>query len=178
MAHDTGNEVTGVHLESGAIAPLVGPISRAEEVIPTRFGHSLWVASRGDGTVKRIDLGTNAITASIPVGVQPESVMLTPSERILIVSMRGTPAAVAFVDTVKQAVVKMTEIAGAGSFGDLAVMSDDGRFVYATFDMGITGTGGVAVLDTASGGISSTWTYPTTGRPHGVWISKSRLSLQ
>jgi YVTN family beta-propeller protein len=133
-------------------------------------------ASRGDGTVKRIDLDTNSITASIPVGVQPESVMLTPSERILVVSLRGTPATVAFVDTFKQIVVKTVVIGGADTFGDLAVMSDDGRFVYATFDALAAGTGGVAVLDADSGKLVDTWAYPTTGRPHGIWYSKTRLA--
>ena len=69
-------------------------------MIATRFGNALWVSSRGDGTVKRIDLDTNTITGSVAVGVQPESVMLTPSERTLVVSLRGSPATLAFVDTV------------------------------------------------------------------------------
>jgi DNA-binding beta-propeller fold protein YncE len=78
VAHDIGDEVSGVDTETGNIDPSITPILRAEEVIPTRFGHLLWASSRGDGTVKRIDLHSKAITASIPVGVQPESVMLTP----------------------------------------------------------------------------------------------------
>ena len=99
MAHDVGDELTSVDVETGDIGFSVAPILRAEEVIPTRFGRALWVSSRGDGTVKRINLRTGMI-ASVPVGVQPESVMLTPSERVLVVSLRGTPAKLAFVDTV------------------------------------------------------------------------------
>ena len=58
VAHDEGNEITGVDAESGEIEFSVAPILRAEEAIATRFGNRLWVSSRGDGTVKRIDLDT------------------------------------------------------------------------------------------------------------------------
>ena len=63
------------------------------------------------------------------------------------------------------------QIGGAGTFGDLAVMSDDGRYVYATFDSGATGTGGVAVVDVGDRRVIATWTYPGTGRPHVIWYS-------
>ena len=49
--------------------------------------------------MKRIDLQTGAITGAVAVGVQPESVMLTPSEHLLAVSLRGSPATLAFADT-------------------------------------------------------------------------------
>ena len=51
VAHDTGNEVSGVDMETGDIFLSVSPIVRAEEVVATRFGDQLWVSSRGDGTV-------------------------------------------------------------------------------------------------------------------------------
>ena len=177
VAHDTGNEVTGVDIETGAIDLSIAPIVRAEEVIPTRFGKLLWASSRGDGTVKRIDLETQTITASIPVGVQPESVLLTPSERTLVVSLRGGPATVAFIDTVGLNLTETVQIGGADTFGDLAVMSDDGRFVYATFDALAAGTGGVAVIDVRKRKVIDTWAYPGTGRPHGIWYTKKKLRL-
>jgi YVTN family beta-propeller protein len=133
------------------------------------------VSSRGDGTVKRIDLATRAVTASIPVGVQPESVMLTPSEHTLVVSLRGTPATLAFVDTEDNTLLGTLPIGGASTFGDLAVITDDGRYVFATFDAGIGRTGGVAVVDVRTREVVSTWAYPGTGRPHGVWFSKRQL---
>jgi YVTN family beta-propeller protein len=177
VAHDTGDEVTGVDVETGDIDPSITPIVRAEEVIPTRFGRLLWVSSRGDGTVKRINLRTNAITASVPVGVQPESVMLTPSERTLVVSLRGSPATIAFVDTVKLALRDTLQIAGTGTFGDLGVITGDGRHVFATFDANIGGVGGVAVIDVRTKQVVDSWAYPGTGRPHGVWYSRKKLRL-
>ena len=175
VAHDLGDEVTGVDAETGTIDFSVKPILRAEEVVPTRFGNQLWVSSRGDGTVKRIDLATHTVTASVAVGVQPESVMLTPSERTLVVSLRGSPATLAFVDAVDLTLIGTVQIGGAGTFGDLAVITKDGRHVYATFDAGTGGTGGVAVVDVRTRTVVATWAYPGTGRPHGIWYSKKEL---
>jgi len=174
VAHDTGNEVSGVDVETGNIFLHVSPIVRAEEVVATRFGDQLWVSSRGDGTVKRIDIATQTITGSVPVGVQPESVMLTPNERTLVVSMRGMPAALAFVDTVRLEPIGTVQIGPAASFGDLAVMSGNGHYVFATFDQTGSGIGGVAVVDVRTRTIVRTWDYPGTGRPHGIWHSRKK----
>ena len=177
VAHDTGNEVTAIDTGSSDIDVSITGISRAEEVIPTRYGRYLWVSARGDGTVKRIDLYTKKVV-SVPVGVQPESIMLTPSERTLIVSSRGTPASLAFVDTDSLTLLDTVTIGGAGTFGDLAVITDDGRFVYATFDSGALGTGGVAVVDVKRRSVVDTWTYPGTGRPHGIVYSRRKPHLE
>lgn len=177
VAHDLGDELTGVDVETGDIDLSITPILRAEEVIATRFGHGLWVSSRGDGTVKLIDLATGTITGSIAVGVQPESVMLTPFERTLVVSLRGSPATLAFVDTFHRTLIGTVQIAGEGSFGDLAVMTSDGRYVYATFDRGMNGTGGVAVVNVRTRMVVDTWDYPGTGRPHGIWYSRKKLKV-
>ena len=177
VSHDLGDEVSGIDVDTGDIEFSIAPILRAEEAIATRFGRKLWVSSRGDGTVKRIDLRTNTITGSVAVGVQPESVMLTPSERTLVASMRGSPATLAFVDTVNLSVLGTVQIGGVGTFGDLAVMTRDGRHVYATFDAGTTGTGGVAVVDVRTRRVVDTWVYPGTGRPHGIWYSRRKVRM-
>jgi hypothetical protein len=102
--------------------------------------------------------------------------MLTPSERTLVVSLRGTPASLAFVDTVTLD-SETIPIAGTGTFGDLAVMTHDGRFVYATFDAGPSGTGGVAVVDVRARTVVDTWVYPGIGRPHGIWYSTRKAEF-
>jgi DNA-binding beta-propeller fold protein YncE len=176
VAHDTGNQVTRVDLETGAIDFTVPDIPRAEEVIPSRFGDVLWVSSRGSNSVKRVDLVSHEITASVPVGVQPESIMLTPDERTLVVSLRGTPASLGFIDTATVGApaptVQVVPIAGAGSAGDLAVMTPNGHFVFATYDNGTTGKGGIVVIDVRTREIVNSWEYPGTGRPHGIWYSR------
>ena len=176
VAHDTGNQVTGVDLETGAIDFTVPDIPRAEEVIPSRFGDVLWVSSRGSNSVKRVDLVSHNITASVPIGVQPESIMLTPDERTLVVSLRGTPASLGFIDTATVGApapaVQVVPIAGPGSAGDLAVMTPNGHFVFATYDNGTTGKGGIVVIDVRTREIVNSWEYPGSGRPHGIWYSR------
>lgn len=175
VAHDTGDEVTGVDVEPPNVFLSVSPIVRAEEVVATRFGDQLWVSSRtSDGTVKRIDIATQTITGSVQVGASPESVMLTPNERTLVVSLRGSPAMLAFVDTVNLAPIGTVQIGPAGSFGDLAVMSGNGHYVFATFDRQAAGTGGVAIVDVRTRTIVRDWAYPGTGRPHGLWHSRKK----
>jgi DNA-binding beta-propeller fold protein YncE len=178
VAHDTGNEVTGIDLDTGSIFLSVPNIVRAEELIPSRSGETLWVSSRGDGSIKRVDVASHAITASVPVGVQPESMMLTPNERTLVVSLRGTPASLGFVDTTTAGdptpVVHVVPIAGTGSNGDLAVMTPNGHYVFATYDKGASGTGGVVVVDVRTQQIVNSWEFPGTGRPHGIWYSRDR----
>ena len=186
VAHDTGNEVTGIDLETGDVLFSVPGILRAEELIPSRAGDVLWVSSRGDGSVKRIDLASHVITASVPLGVQPESIMLTPNERTLVVGLRGTLAtatspaflpSLAFVDTTtvdsSAPVVEVVPYAGTGAVGDLAVMTPNGHYIFATYDRGPSGTGGVVVVDVRTRQIVSSWEYPGAGRPHGIWYSRN-----
>ena len=177
VAHDAGNEVTGINLDTGVVEFTVANIPRAEEVMPSRSGDVLWVSSRGSNSVKRINLGRPQDTpASANVGVQPESMMLTPNERTLVVSLRGTPASLGFVDTATVGTatpeIQLVPIAGPGSAGDLAVMTANGHFVFATYDNGPTGTGGIVVVDVRTREIVNAWDYPGPGRPHGIWYSR------
>lgn len=174
IAHDTGNQVTAIDTATGSVDFTITGISRAEESIPSRFGDLLWVSARGDNTVKRIDLASHTVTGSVPIGVQPESIMLTPNELTLVVSLRGSPASLGFVDTLTLTSLGLVQIGPAGSAGDLAVMTMNGHHVFATYDNGTAGTGGVAVVDVRNPRVVDRWDYPGTGRPHGVWYSKKQ----
>ena len=88
--------------------------------------------------------------------------------------MRGMPAALAFVDTVALELIGTVQIGPAGSSGDLAVMTNNGHYVYATFDAGAGGTGGVALVDVRTRAVVRDWQYPGTGRPHGIWYSRKK----
>jgi DNA-binding beta-propeller fold protein YncE len=176
IAHDTGNRVTGVNAESGAINFTLLNIPRAEETVASRSGELLWVSARGGNAVIRVDLTSNPVAVvgpPISVGSQPESMMLTPNERTLVVSLRGSPASLSFVDTLALSAFPLVRIGPEDtSLGDLAVMTQNGHFVYATYDNNIPGTGGIAVVDVRTREVVDRWQYPTTGRPHGIWYSK------
>jgi DNA-binding beta-propeller fold protein YncE len=190
VAHEIGNLLTALDSDGNILAsvePGLGP----SEVLPTRTGRYLWVSLRNDGRVKRFDLWGLETPAEVVIGTGtlPESLMLTPDRRTLVVSMRAALARLAFVDTRTMMLVKILEIGGAtleqhgveipaaSTFGDLAVMSPDGKRVYATFDSGASGWGGVSVVDVHRQKKVDTWVYPDTGRPHGIAYSTTRLDL-
>ena len=177
VPHEVGDELTALDAASGAILGGVNAGSQPTEVLPAADGRRLFVAMRGEGRVKVYDLATAQVLGAVTVGTQPESMILTRDQRTLICSMRGTPAALGFVNAETLTLIGTVPLAGAGTFGDLAVPSPDGRFVYATFDAGVSGTGGVAVVDAASGQRVGSWTYPGVGRVHGIAYSTVPITV-
>ena len=71
-------------------------------------------------------------------------------------------------------VVATIPIGGAGTFGDLAAASPDRRYVYATFDSGAGGKGGIARVNIETMAVDI-WPYPIVGRPHGIAYSTAAL---
>jgi DNA-binding beta-propeller fold protein YncE len=123
------------------------------------------------------DLATAQLVGTATVGTQPETMILTPDQRTLVVTLRGSPATLALVNVETMTLIGTVPLAGPGTFGDLAVASPDGRRLYATFDAGVSGIGGVVAFDTQTGQRLSSWTYPGTGRPHGIAYSTVPILL-
>ena len=147
----------------------IGANTAPSEVLPTRDGETLYVSLRNEGTIRDIDIDSFTVVGTpLPVGTQPESLILTPGERTLIVSLRGSPARLAFVDTRTMQLAKTLDLAGTGTFGNLAAASDDGRHIYATFDATAGSFGGLVKVDAIRRTIIDTFVYAETGRPHGV----------
>ncbi len=178
VPHEQGtSELTTIDAETGDIVMNVIPGSGPSEVLPARGG-KLYASIRNEDKVRVIDRATGALEWDLFVGDQPEVLMLAPNERTLVVTLRGTPAQVVFVDTVAHEVIKtvpLVEGDGTGTNGDLGVMSHDRRFVYATFDRGMNGFGGVAVIDVKTMERVATWDYPVKGRPHGIAYSTIKV---
>ena len=181
VPHEVGNLVTKLSARTGRILGSVSPGATAagapSEVLPSHDGEVLYVSMRDEGKIKTIDVDSFSVTGEVTVGTQPESLILTPDERILIVSLRGSPARLAFVNTKQMRLITTIDIAGTGTFGDLAVGSPDGRYVYATFDAAAAGQGGVVKFDLWRRTLE-TWLYPTTGRPHGIYYSTIKFREQ
>ena len=178
VPHEVGDEVTAIDAASGRLVGGVNAGSMPSEVLPAADGRRLFVSMRGEGRIKVFDLATAQATGSVSVGTQPESMILANDQRTLVVSLRGSPATLAFVDADRLTLLGTVPIAGSGTFGDLAVPSANGRHVYATFDAGITGTGGVAVVDAQNGQKLGSWLYPSVGRPHGIAYSTVNLDVR
>ena len=173
VPHEGQNLVSKLSARTGAVRAEAnpGPLANSSpsEVLSTRDGETLYVSMRNEGTIRTIDLDTFQPTGEfVAVGVQPESLILTHGERTLVVSLRGSPARLAFVDTHPFEFEGTLDIGPTGSFGDLAVASPDGRYVYASFDAAAGGTGGVAKVDVYKRAVVKTFPYVGTGRPHGI----------
>ena len=173
VPHEGQNLVSKVSLRRETVRAEASPgpaaTSSPSEVLPTRDGKTLFVSMRVEGTVRAIDFhGFTTSADVVAVGVQPETLILTPGERTLIVSLRGSPARLAFVDTDEMELEETLDVAGGGSFGDLAVASPDGRYVYVTFDHQAAGQGGVAKVDVYERTVVDTFIYSGTGRAHGI----------
>ena len=103
--------------------------------------------------------------------------MLTPTERTLVLSMRGSPASLGFVDTrsvdTPTPLVQLIPIAGTGTFGDLAVMTPNGHYVFATYDRGLPpNKGGVVVVDVRTRQIVNRWDTPARAARTGSGIRR------
>jgi DNA-binding beta-propeller fold protein YncE len=179
VPHEGQNLVSKVSRRTGTVLAEVNPgpaaNSSPSEVLPTRDGETLFVSMRVEDTVRAIDLDTFTVTGEVvSVGDQPESLILTPGEGTLIVSLRGTPARLAFVDTDTFSLESTLDIAGTGTFGDLAVASPDGRFVYAAYNAAAGGQGGAVKVDVHKRMVVERMLYPGNGRPHGIAYVRGR----
>ena len=125
---------------------------------------------RGERHGSRFSISATAqLAGSVAVGTQPETMILTPDQRTLVVTLRGSPAALALVDVETMTLHRHRAIWSALARSAIsAVASPDGQRIYATFDAGVTGVGGVVALDARNGQRLLSWTYPGTGRPHGI----------
>ena len=84
-----------------------------------------FVANFGSGTVSVVDLGTNAVMATIGVGTNPHSVTLSPDSTTAYVTNNGSNN-VSVIDTLTNAVITTIAV-GAGPIGVTAPL---GGFIY------------------------------------------------
>jgi DNA-binding beta-propeller fold protein YncE len=178
VPHEVGDEVTALDATTGRLIGSINPGSMPTEVLAAPDGRRLFIAMRGEGRIKVADLVTTAITGFVSVGTQPESLMLASDDRTLVSSLRGTPARLALIDTSTLTVMGTVPLAATGTFGDLAVLSPDRRYVYATFDAGVSGVGGVVVVDVLAGQRIGSWTASGPGRLHGLAYSTATITVR
>ena len=104
---------------------------------PAEAAPFLYVANSGDGTVSVIDTATNMVVATVPVGVNPQGVAVTPDGTHVYVTNIG-PCAVPFgpcsgtvsvIHTATNTVVKTISVVSLT--GGVAV-TPDGTKVYVT----------------------------------------------
>jgi YVTN family beta-propeller protein len=139
---------------------------RPSEVLQTRSGETAYVSVRNEDKIKRLSLDTRAVTGSVSVGSQPDTLQLSPDERVLVVGLRGSPAQLAYVDTASMQTTASVTIGGSGTTAGHEWLSANGRYTFAAFE----GPGaGVTIVDNKTHSVLTTYPYPGGGRPHGVY---------
>ena len=164
------NEVVN---ELVALDPLTGDrlwtmtVPNAHELVVTHDGKTAYVSCRAGNALRIVDLERREIVGTIPLGPMPDTLQLSPSEKLLTVGLRGTPAKVAVIDT-GTLEADIVTIGGTGTIAGHQWTSPNGHFTFAAFE----GPGaGVAVIDhRQDNAVVDTLDYP--GRPHGIDLAR------
>jgi YVTN family beta-propeller protein len=125
-----------------------------------------YVTNLLDNTVSAIDTSTNTVTATIPVGNQPNGIVFSPDHTRAYVTNRGTHdrAAVSVIDTASNTVAATLDVPGSDT-PIFPAISPDGKTLYIPSEFNNT----VVVFDIASGTVRAT--IPIFGEPCGVAIT-------
>jgi DNA-binding beta-propeller fold protein YncE len=139
------------------------------EILVTPDGRRGYVSVRGENKVKELDLlrrcprltGREAV-----VGIQPDTLQLTPDRHTLVVTLRGTPAQISLLDT-RSFAVRLVTISGHTTTGH-HWLSGDGSLSFVA----VESPAGLAVIDNRSGAVLADHPYPDPPggtRAHGVF---------
>jgi hypothetical protein len=129
------------------------------------------VSVRRENKVKELDLGADCPTLTgreAVVGTMPDTLRLTNDGSTLVVTLRGTPAQITFMDTESFA-TRIVTIPGHTTTGH-HWLSADGKYTFVA----VESPGGLAMVDNRTGQVVCDDTYPNPpggARPHGVFYT-------
>jgi YVTN family beta-propeller protein len=105
-----------------------------------------YVTNLNSNSVSVIDISTNTVTATIPVGAGPAGVVFSPAGTTAYVS-NANAGTVSVIDTASNTVTA-TIVLPKGAFGGYPAITPDGKTLYVPDD-----NNSVAVIDTASNSV-------------------------
>ena len=171
---DLPGDVAKLDARTGALLcnTMVGP--DPSEILVTADGRVGYVSVRRQNRVKELDLtgecpqltGREAV-----VGTQPDTLRLTNDGTTLVVTLRGNPAQVSFLDTASFA-VRIATIPGHTLAGH-HWLSANGKFTFVAAES-VGAPGSLVVMDTESGQVLADYPCPAGSRPHGVFFAPGR----
>ncbi|MDQ6701885.1 MAG: hypothetical protein M3Z96_01655 [Pseudomonadota bacterium] len=119
---------------------------------PAEAAPFAYVTNSASGSVSVIDTATNTVVATVPVGIGPQEVVVTPDGKHAYVANTnaGSPSGtVSVIDTATNTVVATVPV-GNDSSG--VAITPDGKHAYVTN----AASGNVSVIDTASNTVVAT----------------------
>lgn len=171
-ANTAVNTVAALDADTGAILWSMkvsenfnAPGNNPSEVLPDNTGKLAYASLRADNKVVVIDLERRAIVGEVMVGVEPDTLHLTPNGKTLVVGLRGKPTSIAVVatDTLE---VKTVMLPGATTGHNDG--SANGRYAFVAIEGNSSSVPGVAVVDVRDNRFLTFYPYPGGGKPHGL----------
>jgi YVTN family beta-propeller protein len=147
-ANSPGSEAAIINLPKGSRPTFV-----------TIANGSVLVANSGANTVSVVGTGQNAVTNTIPVGLNPVSISALPSFNKVYVVNQGDNT-VSVIDTLDFTVVKTIPV---GSRPVASAVNPDGGLVFVINQ----GSGDITTIDTSTDTVSKT--FPIGGSPNSVF---------
>lgn len=160
-ASDNVGEVAAIDVRTGHRLWTMS-VPGAHELAVARDGRTAYVSSRSTSTLYVLDLERREVERTLAVPA-PDTLRLSPNEKLLTIGLRTSPARVALLDT-QTFEYQLVTIGGPQTLAGHQWSSPNGRYTFAAFE----GPGaGVAVIDhDRDDALVQTLAYP--GRPHGV----------
>jgi YVTN family beta-propeller protein len=144
-----------------ALLSFAFPIMSGAQVQDSGIDHFAYVTNHGSNSVSVIDLATNSVAATVPVGQNPVGVAVTPDGAFVYVANYGADS-VSVLATMTNNVVATIPVS-ANPWG--VAITPDGASVYVTNNTSNT----VSVIATATNTVVAT--VPVGARPLGLAIT-------
>jgi YVTN family beta-propeller protein len=157
--------------------PPARELSAAAPAIPA--GPKVFVTNEVGGDITVVDVGTQRVIATIPVGKRPRGIAASPDNSLLYVALSGTPIGGPNVDedtlpaadrkadgigVVSVRDLKLLRVIPGGSDPEVAAVSADGRRLFVANE----DVGEATAIDSADGRVLGT--FKVGGEPEGVNI--------
>jgi DNA-binding beta-propeller fold protein YncE len=146
------------------------------EILVTPDGKVGYVSVRRENKVKELDLSGRCPVLTgreAVVGTMPDTLQLSNDGRLLVVTLRGTPAQISLLDTDTFA-VQIVNIPGHTTTGH-HWLSANSKFTFVA----VENPAGLVVVDNETGAVAADYPYPNPPggtRAHGVFYQPRVLS--
>ncbi len=168
--NEVTNDIAAIDTATGQLLWNLPVGQRPSEILVALDDRRAYVSVRNENKVKEVDLTVPRLTGrEAVVGVEPDTLQLTPDQATLVVALRGVPAKVSLV-RIKTPQLQVTTVSVPGTTTGHQWLSRSGRYTFvATEDNVAGGVPGLAVIDNTTASFVRLYAYPSGGRPHGVY---------
>ena len=164
--------VSAIDVTTGTLLWEVVLGQNPSEILVTDNQRTAYVTVRTEGVVKVLDLTTDppTVTATVPIGSQPDTLQLTNDNKTLVVALRGAPAAT-LMDT---RTLETRTVPTSGTTTGHQWLSANGRYTFLA-TVGASDQSGVAVIDNRTAVVVRNYLLPGVADPHGVFFEPAGL---